>query len=378
MMKGKKKKQQPKSYRGQSASRSVQSAAKSVLSTHFGSANAKSEIMSLHQKLLEENNLSSEASSIDLRIDNTIVSGMETQEVESATKLSDREREVEDLKGLISAKDQENEAEESEKSSQDKLCLVDADIIDLKEVINELKSEMTKISKRFSLQQNLVEEFKATSAVSADRFSLEESALKTEISIPSLSNSSLSAKLVQLEAEKAVLCSDRDRLKLQVDTLTAEKDEMAARVGALGGEAKSRDDRICSMDEHVSRPHLEHVELIAEIEQARRAGRELADRVKELDEVVESQRAAVSGAERSREETRRDLSFMVRYQLDNDHLRDVLFWQKSIIVLVVIIFSIVKIWGIFVKILGIFVMLFWERSIIVLVVIIFSIIKYWW
>ncbi|KAJ6798525.1 protein NETWORKED 4B-like [Iris pallida] len=303
--------------------------------------NAKSEITSLHQKL-KENNLSPEASSIDLCIDNTVASGMETQEVESVTELNDREREIEDLKGLISAKDQEIEqykaqlAEESGKSSQEKLRL-EADIIDLKEVIEELKSEVTKISQqkkqveaRISMQQNLIEEFKATSAASADRFSLEKSALKTEISILSLSNTSLSAKLVQLEAEKAVLCSDRDRqnrelnreidgLKLQVDMLTAEKDEMVARIGALGDEMKGRDDRICSMDEHMNQLHLEHVKLIAEIEQARRAGRELAERVKELDEEVERQRAAISDGAEGKREAIRQLCFSLEHYRDGYH-----------------------------------------------------------
>ncbi|KAJ6810618.1 protein NETWORKED 4B-like [Iris pallida] len=329
--------------------------------------NSKSEIMSLNQKL-KENNLPKEASSIEQSSETMVLSGMETQEVELVTELNDQElssakdqaleqdkaqlaaesdlndqeREIEELKRLISAKDQEIEqykeqlAEESDKSSQERLRL-EADIVNLKELIEELKSEVKKVSQqkkqveaKISMQQNLIKEFKATSAITADRFSLEKSALRTEISILSLSNSSLSAKLTQLEGEKAVLCSDRDRqnrdlnreidgFRLQVDVLTAEKDDMAARVSALSDDIKGRDERICTMDEHTNQLHLEHVKLMAELEQARRVGRELAERVKALDEEVERQRVAISEGAEGKREAIRQLCFSLEHYRDGYH-----------------------------------------------------------
>lgn len=219
----------------------------------------------------------------------------------------------------------------------------EADTLKLEVVIKDLKEDIKRISKEKSQleacileQQHLIEELKATAEVSADKFSREKSSLKAEIFALSQSNAFLEAKLIQVETEKVEACTERDgqiaelnvsveALKQKVANMLLEKDELGVRIISLNDDIRCRDDRVRQMDEHLHQLHLEHVKLLKEIEEARKAGTQLKERVRELEEEVEKQRVALSDGAEGKREAIRQLCFSLEHYRDGyHHLRQVL------------------------------------------------------
>lgn len=96
-----------------------------------------------------------------------------------------------------------------------------------------------------------------------------------------------------------------DELKLRHDTLLSEKETLDARVATCIAEISVKDIQISEMNQHLHQLHMEHVELIAGAERARKQVEELRSRVGELDKEVERQKEEIfEGAEEKREAIR--------------------------------------------------------------------------
>ncbi|MED6173177.1 hypothetical protein PIB30_056822 [Stylosanthes scabra] len=94
-------------------------------------------------------------------------------------------------------------------------------------------------------------------------------------------------------------------LNATIDALKAERDNLNVEVCSLKEEVKSRDDRIEQMNNHLNQLHMEHVQLIAGMEEAHRQVEELKSKAKQLEDEVERQRTVIlEGAEEKREAIR--------------------------------------------------------------------------
>uniref|UniRef100_A0A5B6YS42 Uncharacterized protein n=1 Tax=Davidia involucrata TaxID=16924 RepID=A0A5B6YS42_DAVIN len=109
----------------------------------------------------------------------------------------------------------------------------------------------------------------------------------------------------------------------------AERYELNAKVPALVAEVSSRDDRIDQMANHLHQLHMEHVELIAGTERARKLVEELRSRVQELEEEVGRQRVEIlEGAEEKREAIRQLCFSLEHYRNGYQKLRQAFIGQK--------------------------------------------------
>ncbi|XP_042042348.1 protein NETWORKED 4A-like [Salvia splendens] len=103
-----------------------------------------------------------------------------------------------------------------------------------------------------------------------------------------------------------------DVWKVKHDMLAAARDELNAKVAALGAEISSR-------DEHLHELHLQHVKLIVSVEEARKSAEDLRSRVVELEMDVErKQEAILEGAEEKREAIRQ-LCFSIEHYRSGYH-----------------------------------------------------------
>ncbi|KAI3952842.1 hypothetical protein MKX01_006885 [Papaver californicum] len=113
-----------------------------------------------------------------------------------------------------------------------------------------------------------------------------------------------------------------DGLKLNFDTLTAERDELNAKICSLVADVGSRDDKIRPMEEHLHMLHIEHVELASACEEARKQAENQTRRLREMEDEVERQRMVIIGAAEEKREAIRQLCFsMEHYRNNYDELR---------------------------------------------------------
>lgn len=103
-----------------------------------------------------------------------------------------------------------------------------------------------------------------------------------------------------------------DVYKLKVDFLASEKEELNARVIKLMDDAESS-------AEHLHQLHIEHVNLMKEVEGARKESSELISRVRDLEGVVESQRVLILDSAEGKREAIRQLCFSLEHYRDRYH-----------------------------------------------------------
>ncbi|KAL3373351.1 hypothetical protein AABB24_005378 [Solanum stoloniferum] len=102
------------------------------------------------------------------------------------------------------------------------------------------------------------------------------------------------------------LNKDLDKLKLDYDTVVAEKDEEHAKVQTLGAEVMSRDIQIQEMENHLK-------QLIAGSESAQKSIEELRLKVEELQNEVERQTLVISDRAEEKREAIRQLCFSLEH-----------------------------------------------------------------
>ncbi|XP_077239310.1 protein NETWORKED 4B-like [Tasmannia lanceolata] len=210
---------------------------------------------------------------------------------------------------------------------QERILGLENDVLDRNNTIEELKVAIANAKDGF-LREKLLLEAKC-SGLSESRVALEaklnESVLMLEDEIKRLraEKSEMQVHIDRLKTEntESGKCFEQlnhgfDELKLKYDMLMAERDELCAKVQSLVADANSRDDRIRQMEEHSHRLHIEHVELIAGSENARKLTRELQTKVKELEEEIARQRVSISEYAEEKREVIRQLCFSLEHYRD--------------------------------------------------------------
>lgn len=321
--------------------------------------NSEAEILSLQNKLEEKNSLL-ETENIQLRLEKKQVAELATRIAVLEAEILSRKNEIKDLEGAMAASSRKFEAELSDRDweigkyktelinmshgfSNQKSSL-EADVENLECVIKGLNAEVDTISgEKFLLEahlaevENVIQELEARAATSAEKFLQEKSALEAEAVNLSQSNACLEVKLSglednikQLEAEKmeasvesgkriAELNQTLDALNLGLEILTSEKDALHAEMSNLVDDVKCRDDRITQMNGQLHQLHLEHAELIIDMENAQQAGVDVRRRVKELEEEVDRQKVAISDGAELKREAIRQLCFSLEHYRDGYH-----------------------------------------------------------
>ncbi|KAI3831172.1 hypothetical protein MKW92_047310 [Papaver armeniacum] len=133
----------------------------------------------------------------------------------------------------------------------------------------------------------------------------------------------LKAEIVEKGNRLEELNKTLDGLKLNFDTLTAERDDLNAKISSLVADVGSRDDKIRPMEEHLHKLHIEHVELVSACEEARKQAENQTRRLREMEEEVERQRMVIVDAAEEKREAIRQLCFsMEHYRNNYDDLRN--------------------------------------------------------
>ncbi|KAG0453402.1 hypothetical protein HPP92_024706 [Vanilla planifolia] len=231
---------------------------------------------------------------------------METASKQYETDISFKDQKIEEYKIQLDAA--------HEKFMQDKFSIeteFTTCIADLKIVIKQLVEEKSLLETRICEQEQMVKDLKDMVAQTSEKLAQEKSVLEAQVSsmlnsenLYSVKLRTLEERVKELETENAQVCNENskriaelnnclDGFKLKVDTLTSEKDELHAQVTKLADDAKSRDDNSRNMAEHMHQLHLEHMRLIREIDDARKASVELRNRMRELEEEVDRQRTQI-------------------------------------------------------------------------------------
>ncbi|KAI0520015.1 hypothetical protein KFK09_007480 [Dendrobium nobile] len=212
---------------------------------------------------------------------------------------------------------------------------------ELKRSIADLKLEAKQLSEKNSSleiiilkQEQVIKELKVMSTESSERLLQEKSILESKVSslldseiIYASKLQALEDRIRDLEVEKMEalnvsakrideLNQSLDGSKLKIDMLTSEKDELNCRVSRLMDDVKCRDGNLRTMADHLHQLHIEHVNLIKEIEEGRKNSVELMNRVRELEEDVERQKVLILDGAEGKREAIRQLCFSL------DHYRD--------------------------------------------------------
>lgn len=293
---------------------------------------SEEEITRLNREL--ENNKSSEIiSALELQLGS---SRKEKSSLES--ELESARRQVESLEAELETSRKENKLLQSELELE-KICIL------------EMQERIVGLEANVAGHECKIKEMRVTMADDTTRYAQEKLELEAEISGLSekcLTNEaklqelefkglSLTDRTVQLEADKLEmqaeivrakienakksenveeLIRNLDAQKLKYDMVEAERDEVSAKVLALVADVSSREDRICEMDEHLNRLHLDHARLIAGTESVQKLVNELRVKVKELEEEAETQRAVIADNAEAKREAIRQLCFSLEHYRD--------------------------------------------------------------
>ncbi|XP_057725176.1 protein NETWORKED 4A [Arachis stenosperma] len=191
------------------------------------------------------------------------------------TSLSDRDHEIRDLKTAVSDAEEKIFPEKAQMKAEMSSVLEES--AHIKEQIREWESR----GRAFEDDIRRIQTEKLE----------KEAALKGEIEL-------LKADIE--EKEKNI----KD-LNVSLDAMKSERETLNVEVGSLKEEVKSRDGRIEQMNNHLNQLHMEHVKLIAGMEEAHRQVEELKSKAKQLEDEVERQRTVIlEGAEEKREAIR--------------------------------------------------------------------------
>ncbi|XP_071720982.1 protein NETWORKED 4A-like [Rutidosis leptorrhynchoides] len=120
-------------------------------------------------------------------------------------------------------------------------------------------------------------------------------------------------------------CSEEElrRLKIvkvemegEIEQLKIEKDDLVVKVNELDRELTLKDAEIDGLSQHLDQLHLEHVELVDQIEKSNKSIEELTFRGEELEREIERQREVIEEGAEEKREVIRQLCFSL------DHYRD--------------------------------------------------------
>jgi chromosome segregation ATPase len=153
---------------------------------------------------------------------------------------------------------------------------------------------------------------------------------------------SLEDGIRMFQAEKAEMQEtlEREIQKLKEDTaerdsrIKSERDELNEKAITLKAEVTSRDNPVNQMDKHLQQLRMEHVKLLAGAEEARKLMDELRSKAKDLEGEVERQRILIlEGAEEKREAIRQLCLTLEHYRNGYHTLRQAFAGHKGVPVL---------------------------------------------
>ncbi|XP_026432264.1 protein NETWORKED 4A-like [Papaver somniferum] len=101
--------------------------------------------------------------------------------------------------------------------------------------------------------------------------------------------------------------------KANFDAMRVEINELNAKVSSSATDLETRDEKICQMEEHLDRLHMEHVELISRCEAATKYAAELKKKLSQMERQVEWQRGMIIEGEEKKREAIRQLSFSLEH-----------------------------------------------------------------
>ncbi|MQM20737.1 hypothetical protein Taro_053765 [Colocasia esculenta] len=279
-----------------------------------------------HRSTLEDQIITLEAATAAYKCELEQLNAAHSATVEKfICEMSQRDQAIQSFETEIAALRERSSLEKS--SLEADIADRERSILDLKSSIEIFTHERLLFQSKLSDQEHAIGKLNATVSNSSRTFLEEKTQLESEILSLSEAHASLKTKLaaleeekIQLELEKAEVCASNakqveelngnlDSLKLKHDMLASEKDELSAQVSTLIIQLEHR-------DTHLQQLHAEHARLMAEAEDAQRTRREMNERVKDLEEEVERQRAMLSdGAEKKREAIRQ-LCFSLEHYRD--------------------------------------------------------------
>lgn len=132
----------------------------------------------------------------------------------------------------------------------------------------------------------------------------------------------LNVDLLERNAQIEALNKEFDRFKLKYDTLMAERDEIIAKVQKLEAEVSSRDDKIREMEECVRQKQVENADLIDGSLYAQKVIDRMKMRVEKLEKEADELRSRIEDtAEEKREAIRQLCSSIEYYRSGNQELR---------------------------------------------------------
>ncbi|KAL9316454.1 hypothetical protein ACSQ67_017455 [Phaseolus vulgaris] len=220
------------------------------------------------------------------------------------TSLSDRDHEIRDLKTAVSDAEQKIFPEKAQ-----------------------LKSEMSKLLEEQTHLEEQIRDWECRGRsfeeeirkIQSEKVEMEE-ALRVEIQL-------LKADIEQRE-------NNIKELNTSLHTLKLEKDNLHVEVGSLMEEVNSKDVRIEHLNSHLNQLHMEHVQLIAGMEEAHKQAEELKSKAKQLEEEVEKQKTVIlEGAEEKREAIRQLCFSLDHYRNSYNMLRQHVVGHKRVPVL---------------------------------------------
>lgn len=229
------------------------------------------------------------------------VAKLENRVARYKNNLADRDQEIRGLKEAISSADKSL----SEKNEQ-----LQAEITKLLKERSCLEDNVKELDLRCQSLEEDMKEIEAGKDEMEAEFGFQIEQLKAEIADKNECIEELKIKLYEL--------------KLNHDVLVDEKDDLNINIFELGKELTSKDDQIDQMSSHLHQLQVEHVDLIAGYEGARKVAEELRLKIKELErEVEKKQQIIVQGAEEKREAIRQLCFSLEHYRNGYHRLREV-------------------------------------------------------
>ncbi|KAG9443280.1 hypothetical protein H6P81_014620 [Aristolochia fimbriata] len=280
---------------------------------------------------------------------------LEVQIAALKTEVSNRERTIEELKAELSSSRTDHYL--LQEKLQMKLEIIPGNLSESREAElslerkrvshDHVEEEIVKLNALVSDRESTIVDLETRISEAYETYSEEKHQLAGEISTWKESHSALKSRFMLLEDELNQLKAgenlekERQLIERLIITSTEErglKDKRMEKVlinnkeyyydtVVLEAEKKMNEQlfgkmqsleaaRMCQMDEHLNRLHMEHMQLIKGCEDAKAAAAELSGRVKELEEEVERQRVVIADNAELKREAIRQLCITLEHYRD--------------------------------------------------------------
>ncbi|XP_058200535.1 protein NETWORKED 4A-like isoform X3 [Rhododendron vialii] len=208
---------------------------------------------------------------------------------------------------------------------QDRIARYKANLSERDQEIRGLRETISNANKSLS-EENVRLQAELTK-LSKEQTYLEDNLKEWELRCQTLEEEVKRVKAGKADME-CLLQAEIEQLKVAFEL---EKEEINVKITTLVAEVRDRDDQIEHLDRHLKHLHMEHVELIAGAEGARRLVEKLRSRVGELEEEVEKQREEIlEGAEEKREAIRQLCFSLEHYRTGYHWLRQAFVGHKRL------------------------------------------------